>query len=78
MKVNLTQTLPKPLNCPVNEFNFFRMIVLLLLSSAFIGTLTNGFRFYQNNEANLECPISTAKPNLDVDRVSIYLGVKPW
>ena len=46
------------------------MIVLLLLSSAFIGTLTNGFRFYQNNEANLECPISTAKPNLDVDRVS--------
>ena len=46
------------------------MIVLLLLSSAFIGTLTNGFRFYQNNEANIECPISAAKPNLDVDRVS--------
>ena len=46
------------------------MIVVFLLSSAFIGTLTNAFRFYQNNDANIECPISAAKPNLDVDRVS--------
>ena len=28
------------------------------------------FRFYQNNEANLECPIASAKPNLDVEKVS--------
>ena len=27
-------------------------------------------RFYQNNEANLECPIAAAKPNLDVEKVS--------
>ena len=27
-------------------------------------------RFYQNNEANLECPIASAKPNLDVEKVS--------
>ena len=30
-------------------------------------------RFYQNNEANLECPIASAKPNLDVEKVSFLI-----
>ena len=30
-------------------------------------------RFYHNNDANIECPITAAKPNLDVNRVRKYL-----
>jgi len=48
-------------------------MILYFLCFAAIGKLSDAFRFYYNHDANIECPITAAKPNLDIQR---FMG--PW
>ena len=40
----------------------------LVLAFALLLQTVTAFRFYAENNANIECPVTEAKPNLDVDK----------